>query len=645
MSKAHATRVNSHGWAIRLEFLGRTLIQEGRRDPAPLSAGEQPGCDVVVPGLGARILLTDGPHLLLPPGLAGEVTVGGEVRPVEALCEAGGRVLCAPGDGADLRVAAHPEIGLSIRRVTLDRLPWSARISGRDLARQLVTGAALVGMLAMLWRVEHVENVLKLKGDPTALEDTALHRIMFFTPVAEPIEVVRARELFAPVVLPLPPPPAPPAPAAEPGDDLASTSPAPLALLGEGTIAVPEVQGELVEAPKEIARIRSKKERRSRRSRDAQVLGVLGALESDVASVSALYGTFDDGAVLGGVEGGVVGGIIGDVGDGEAFGVGTLAIGSVRPSNALDEPPPTPVAPALAEPPPSAVVAPVLVDMAHEPGKPHPTGGLSSHDAPGAEATRGAIDGVAAVAVAATCDDPTISRKQQIDIVFAVDVSTTMHFMLGKIEREIAAVDAAARAQGLDARYGLVVFVDDVKVANGGKAYDDLAALQRDLAAWQAFTASNRQILGEAANLDWPENTLDALHAAATEFAWRPAATTLRTIVHATDDDFGEPPAVQSGQAVQHTYRQTVAVLRAAEVRVFSFAARVGGQCECLDVRAGLYTDYRGQKAIPEATGGAVFDIDEVAAGRLNFGQALSGALQTAICTHYPLAPFGARKK
>jgi hypothetical protein len=102
---------------------------------------------------------------------------------------------------------------------------------------------------------------------------------------------------------------------------------------------------------------------------------------------------------------------------------------------------------------------------------------------------------------------------------------------------------------------------------------------------------------------------------------------------------------VQSGQAIKHTYRQTVDALRAVEVRVFSFAARVGGQCECLDVRAGLYTDYRGQKAIPAATGGAVFDIDEVAAGRLNFGQALSGALQTAICTHYPLAPFGARKK
>lgn len=637
MPTARATRVNSHGWAIRLEFLGRTLIQEGRRDPAPLSAGEQPGCDVVIPGLGARILLTDGPHLLLPPGLEGEVTVGGEVRPVEALREAGGRVLFAPGDGADLRVAAHPGIGLSIRRVTLDRLPWSARISGRDLARQLVTGAALVGMLAMLWRVEHVENVLKLKGDPTALEDSALHRIMFFTPVEEPIEVVRARELFAPVVLPPPPPPTPPAPAAEPGVDVVSTSPAPLALLAEGAVPVPEVQGELVEAPKEIAKVRSKKERRSRRSRDAEVFGVLGALKTDEGSISALYGTFEDSAVLGGVEGGVVGGILGSVDsvdsvdNAKAFGVGTLAIGSV----AVDEP----------LPPPSAVVAPVLVDMAHEPGKPHPTGGLSSHDAQGSEATRGALDGVAAVAVAATCDDPTISRKQQIDIVFAVDVSTTMNFMLGKIEQEIAAVDAAARAQGLDARYGLVVFVDDVKVANGGKPYDDLAALQRDLAAWQAFTASNRQILGEAANLDWPENTLDALHAAATEFAWRPAATTLRTIVHATDDDFGEPPAVQSGQAIKHTYRQTVDALRAAEVRVFSFAARVGGQCECLDVRAGLYTDYRGQKAIPAATGGAVFDIDEVAAGRLNFGQALSGALQTAICTHYPLAPFGARKK
>jgi hypothetical protein len=275
---------------------------------------------------------------------------------------------------------------------------------------------------------------------------------------------------------------------------------------------------------------------------------------------------------------------------------------------------------------------------------PPPSGGLNSHTADGADATRGVAHGLAAVAPDAKCDDPSRLRKPQLDVVFVVDVSTTMTFMLDRIEKQIAQVDAEARAQALDPRYGLVVFVDDVEVANGGQPYADIAALQRDLATWQAFTASNRQVKSTAANLDWPENSLDALHAAATQFAWRPADTTLRMVVHATDDDFGEAPAVQSGQPVRHGYRETVRALRAAEVRMFSFAAKVGGQCECLDVRHGLFTDFRGQKSLPTQTGGAVFDIDEVASGRLGFAAAVGGAIRSGVCTSYPLAPFARPK-
>jgi hypothetical protein len=252
---------------------------------------------------------------------------------------------------------------------------------------------------------------------------------------------------------------------------------------------------------------------------------------------------------------------------------------------------------------------------------------------------RGAADGLAAAASTDRCDDPTLVRKSQLDVVFVVDVSTTMTFMLDRIEKQIAQVDAEARVQGLDPRYGLVVFVDDVLVANGGQPYADIAALQADLATWQAFTAGNRQINSADLNLDWPENTLDAVHAAATRFAWRPVDTTLRMVVHATDDDFREAPTVQSGQTVQHTYRDTAAALRAAEVRMFSFAARIGGQCECLDVRPGLFTKYRGQPSLPDATGGAVFDIDAVAAGKLGFSAAVAGAIRSGVCTRYPLAP------
>jgi len=272
---------------------------------------------------------------------------------------------------------------------------------------------------------------------------------------------------------------------------------------------------------------------------------------------------------------------------------------------------------------------------------PIPGGGVNSHEQAGAEVVHGVATGLAAVAPAARCDDPSLTPRSQLDIVFVVDVSTTMAFMLDRIEQQLASVDAEARAQGLDARYGLVVFVDDVLLANNGQPYADLTALRGELAGWQRFTASNRQIGSETLNLDWPENTLDAVHAAATGFAWRPVDTTLRMIVHATDDDFGEAPAIQSGQAVQHSYTQTVTALHAAQVRLLSFAAKVGGQCECLDVRPGLFTRFHGRPSLPGATGGAVFDIDEVASGKLGFVAAVAGAIKSGVCSSYPPVPPG----
>lgn len=614
MRKARAPRVNTHGWGVRVLFLGRTIAERSAPETAATLLGEAPDCDFVVPGLGERVALTRGAALTIPPGLAGRVRVGEAWEEVAADRTAPVQRVVGVGDVAELHVVAHPAVALQIRRVELERLPWSARLPVRDLARELVMGAGLVAVLALLWRVERVENVLKLRGDPSALEDSALFRAMFFAPAVEPVEVARVRERFVAPVLPaLPVPPPPPA-----GPEIADAGPAVPTVVAVDTDVAPMPVGEKLLAAREAPRAGKTKRARRERGGDAAIFAVIGAKDPVVDMISAV--DVVEGGVLGvpggGVEGGVVGGVVGGV------------IGRIDEAAVVD---------VLTDRP--TVVGP---DAHAAEESPPPQPGEHSHGESGALAVRGELDGTAAAVVQASCPDPTISRKKQIDIVFAVDVSTTMNFMLGKIEREIAAVDATVRAEGLDARYGLVVFVDDVKVANGGRPYADLAALQAELKTWQAFTASNRQIASPEANLDWPENTLDALHAAADQFAWRPAATTLRTVVHATDDDFGEAPAVQSGQVVQHSYRQTLAALQAAEVRVFSFAAKVGGQCECLDVKAGLFTRYFGQQAIPAATGGAVFDIDEVASGALSFGKALSGALQTAVCTHYPLWPAAA---
>lgn len=256
----------------------------------------------------------------------------------------------------------------------------------------------------------------------------------------------------------------------------------------------------------------------------------------------------------------------------------------------------------------------------------------ASHDASGESQHPGVGDGIAAVAPR-TCTDPRIEPKSQVDVVFVLDVSTTMSFVLDRLAHEIAAVDAEVRKHDANPHYGLVVFVDDVKVIDGGKAFTDIEDLTREFQRWKAFTADNRQISHTGDNLDWPENSLDALHAAATDFAWRDADDTVRVVVHATDDSFAEAGDVLSGTVtVQHDYDETAAALRAAHVRVASFTAPIGGQCECEDVKPGFMAARGDDPSLPEATGGAAFDLDDVAGGRLHFADAIPPLVTNAIC-------------
>jgi hypothetical protein len=256
-----------------------------------------------------------------------------------------------------------------------------------------------------------------------------------------------------------------------------------------------------------------------------------------------------------------------------------------------------------------------------------------SHVASGDVRAPGSGKGLAAVAPAQVCDDPRIEPKPQVDVVFVLDVSTTMGFVLDKLSREIEAVDAEVRKHDATPHYGLVVFVDDVKVVDGGKAFTDIRALAKEFDRWAKFTADNRQIGAGGSNLDWPENSLDALHAAATQFEWRDADDTVRVIVHATDDSFGSAGDVLSGTVtVAHDYAQTVAALRSAQVRVATFTAAIGGKCECDDVGAGFTKRHADEPSLPDATGGAAFDIDDVARGQLHFADALPSLVTNAVC-------------
>ena len=223
---------------------------------------------------------------------------------------------------------------------------------------------------------------------------------------------------------------------------------------------------------------------------------------------------------------------------------------------------------------------------------------------------------------------------EMIDIIFALDVSTTMSGYLETLENEIGLVWSAAQELDDDPHFGLVVFVDDVLVVSD-TTYESVAAIQGDFHEWYTHTSTNQQTQSTATNTDWPENSLDALYAAATDYQWRDPSLTLRVIIHATDDTFREyPDAFTSGIQATTTYGEVVQVLQDQTVRVASFAAHEGGSTGTTDVEPGFFTDYAGQSPIPAATSGQVFDIDQVG-GAISLADAINDFVIEEFCSQY----------
>jgi hypothetical protein len=234
-------------------------------------------------------------------------------------------------------------------------------------------------------------------------------------------------------------------------------------------------------------------------------------------------------------------------------------------------------------------------------------------------------------------DDDDGVCDEDVDIVFVMDVSTSMGPFLSTLADEILVVDQALADLGLPnaPHYGLVVFVDDFALLGGGAPYADATALQADFNMWSTFTASNQQVGGGNLNTTWPENSLDGLQAAATGFQWRPGDATLRMVIHTTDDTFWEGPSTHNGVMIQNDYATVVAALQSETIRVFSFAAQIGAMCECEDVTPGWSSPYLGMPAIPEATDGGVFDIDAVLAGTVSLADAIQQSIEESMCDPY----------
>jgi len=686
------------GWRVSLDFCGTRLAERGFRGEENLFIGEHPAASLVLPGIGGAeglCALTEGDWLIYAEGLAGEVHLGGErCRFADYAVEGGVRL--RPGDGARLHLIDQPDVVLHLRLEPPLKVTWGMRVGIRELGRDLAMGGMFVALFALLLQTPEPIPEIEMEEDEESEVDSSFRRILYAS-LAEipppPIVPVfhRAPVLDVPLVAAAAAvAEADPDAASPEGDEIIAVSgsepepePAGVGLVVSKAEEVVEVVegGELalvggaagdqgaatVLEPGEgeqgvLAAIEDAKvlgalsddlgggDVLSAREEPA-LLGVLGALDPDaddaflssIGTDSDIEDLFAEGAIgtlgRGGgggntdgvigtvdevdtdilaVEGGVVGGVVG----GElavAAGVGDELADGADADGADKERPTTD----------RGIVLPSVLDEPGDPDEPPTT------DLP----TKRVVGGISVAPTLISeivCDDPNKAPKDQVDVVFVIDVSTTMGSVIERVGQGIVEVDATLRGLGKSPSYGLVVFVDDVELAKGGAAFTSIEELQAELVRWRTFTGSNRQIHSEAKNTDWPENSLDALHSAAVGFAWRPAATTARLVVHATDDTFGEAPTVQSGQAVKRSYTETLGVLRANQIRVSSFGATIGGECECLDVRPGILSPYKAMPSIPTSTGGIAYDLDEVAGGRLSLASAVQANLSDALCTDYP---------
>ena len=257
-----------------------------------------------------------------------------------------------------------------------------------------------------------------------------------------------------------------------------------------------------------------------------------------------------------------------------------------------------------------------------------------------------------------------------VDVVFVLDVSSSMAFALTKLRDEIDVVVQAAAQLAPEPHFGLVAFVDNHRLDLGGPGgtavhLDGTTLVTAFDFYFQSYMLFDRNpgddpLLGSTQqNPICEENSLDALHAAATEFPWRDNAT--RVVIVTTDDTFLEAPdnyGDRDGDGLTNqtdfpkeghypalrTYDETVAALVAADARVFSFTkvappapfdpfvCGTGRRRPLSEVPHGWSMPHQGKAAIPMATDGASFDLNLVQANQLSLAATISQVVVDSYC-------------
>jgi len=259
-----------------------------------------------------------------------------------------------------------------------------------------------------------------------------------------------------------------------------------------------------------------------------------------------------------------------------------------------------------------------------------------------------------------------------VDIVLALDVSSSMGFVLDALDEGIGQVVERANMLAPDAHFGLLPFVDNYAFdrtgpLEGGVVHTSAASMQSAFASIRrTYTTPNRNPGDGPSGPDTQnpiceENALDALYAAAAEFPWRPNAT--RVVIVATDDSFLEAPdnygdrdgdgqtnltnyPREGDYPALRTIQETVKALQDKKVRVFSFARKgfpgnflqrcgCGTGCRLGDsshVGDGWWVPYGSNPPIPEATDGKNFDLEAVQDGSLSLAETINEVVVQSYC-------------
>lgn len=214
-----------------------------------------------------------------------------------------------------------------------------------------------------------------------------------------------------------------------------------------------------------------------------------------------------------------------------------------------------------------------------------------------------------------------------LDVVFVLDVSTSMDEAIGSLRSGIRDVWDAASRLSPAARFSLIVFVDDALAVNGCEPFASVEALSSSFNQWQSFCASNESPVSGAENFDFPENSLDALQLAVNACTFRAGAT--RIVVHVTDDTFLEPPSRFSGAIpAQYAFHEVSTSYVENELRLASFH-------DVSRYPQGFSTPYAGAPGLVDATHGASFSLGAVVDGDLNMGTAIQGFIEEEYCTPF----------